>query len=293
MKIYLAIRAYLITLIITALIIFPFFHFFSKNYFLLSKIILATWVSFTLITLRNEKKCIKDYNESFEIKEDFKHGWLLDYAKESCQELGIQKIPKLRLDMDNRGTVEITGNHFSSTIMISENYYYKYDTSTLKALVAHELGHLYFDHITIRGFVYYLKLAGVTFTEIFSLLCDSLGNLIALIPIIGGWIAAVIILLGIIVKLIVAAFVFGVNFVHVFISRLQEYEADKFTHRLNMHQEFVLFLDSIESEDKRNFFNLEMHPMPLNRKRKLLKFINRTDVKILEKKQRASCLNII
>ena len=63
--------------------------------------------------------------------------------------------------------------------------------------------------------------------------------------------------------------------------RGQEYSADKFSYRLGVHEDLLIYFHFTESEDVRKFFNMGTHPMTSKRKRKLFKYVSQSNSQYL------------
>jgi Zn-dependent protease with chaperone function len=204
---------------------------------------------------------------------------MIEHVKESCKQLGIKNPPRLRIDYASSGFAGVIGNQFRSTLIISDDWYNKFHPETLKAIISHELGHIYYDHMSVKSF---LKLFQMTSQELSTIL-DEFNNLINFLfgwlPFVGFLFTLVSSLFCLVGQACYFVFVYLVNFVSLVISRHQEYAADKFSYRAGFHEELLIFLHFLEKEEREPFFNFEEHPVTSKRKKRLLKYMAKRDEK--------------
>lgn len=274
-------KKHLISISICTIFISPIFIFFSKDYRLLVGIISGIWCCLNLFLIYFEKNFIKDYTDSYELAEDMTSGWIIEYVKASCQLLGINKPPNIRIDMNSSECVSIFGNPTKSTIIISADFLVNYHPETVQAVLAHELGHLYLGHTSIRSFLFLFKRVPREMGEILSFINEVIGMTIGKIPFVGPLIALASLTTYTVAMFFIWAFVMLVALIECPVSRILEYEADKFSYRLNFHEELLIFFHFTEANDERKFFNLDEHPKTSKRKSKLLKYLARFDEKYL------------
>lgn len=271
------IKKHLTTLAICIFMIGPTFLYFSKNYKLLTEIILTIWITGYFFVKWDYRFSLKSKTEAYDLTDEHDLGWLNDYVGWLCKEVGIERQPKLKLDREE-GIVEIFGGKDDSTIFISEDFINEYGTSILQCVLMHEIGHLYYDHVYIKRFIAMFvmlpKIILLNIHEVIEFISDGLER----IPLIGGIVSfvlhissATIIFIDILFTLIVVQ---PLNFV---IGRHFEYVADKFSYKLEGHEGLLAFFHMKEQDEKRKFFDFEEHPKYKNRKKRLLKYLSSQD----------------
>jgi len=116
---------------------------------------------------------------------------MIDYVNDKCKLLGIKNPPRLRIDYASKGLAGVVGNQFRSTLIISDDWYNRFHPDTLKAIISHELGHLYYDHISVKSF---LKLYQAGLQNVGTIIDE----IISLVNLLFGWVP----FLGLLIELI-------------------------------------------------------------------------------------------
>lgn len=273
---------YISTISICAFLISPIFLCFSKNYFLLAAVILGNWIIFNFLTRYLENSYIEKETDSINIQEDFKHGWMIEHVNKSCKQLGIKNPPRLRVDYASNAWTCIIGNQFRSTLIISEDWYNKFQPEILKAIISHELGHLYYDHMSVKSFLNLFQRASQELGTVIDELINLVNLVFGWVPFLGLLVKIILLLLGVVGHLCIFIFVYILKAVSLVTTRHYEYAADKFSYKAGFHEEFLIFLHFLEKEAKEPFFNFEEHPVTSKRKKRLLKYMAKKDERYVD-----------